>query len=45
MRLTPLTALVVLAAAALCSLASAADAQLIVDIAKPGPVINKNIYG
>jgi alpha-N-arabinofuranosidase len=45
MRLTPLTALVVLAAAALCSLASAADAQLIVDAAKPGPVINKNIYG
>lgn len=45
MRLTPLTALVVLAAAALCSLASAADAQLIVDVAKPGPVINKNIYG
>ncbi len=45
MRSTPLSALAVLAAATLSPLASAADAQLIVDAAKPGPVINKNIYG
>jgi alpha-N-arabinofuranosidase len=45
MRSTPLSSLAVLAAATLAPLASAADAQLIVDAAKPGPVINKNIYG
>ncbi len=45
MRTSPLFASAVLAAASFAPLASAADAQLLVDAAKPGPVISKHIYG
>jgi alpha-L-arabinofuranosidase len=40
-----LTALVALAATSFCTQADAAEAQLRLDAAVPGPVINKNIYG
>ncbi|HLP01703.1 MAG TPA: alpha-N-arabinofuranosidase [Opitutaceae bacterium] len=45
MRSKPLSMLAALVAAAVVPVASAADAQLIVDASKPGPVISKNIYG
>ena len=45
MSLRPLTALVTLAAALVCPCAVAADAHLLLDGTKPGPVINKAIYG
>ena len=45
MRSTPLSLLAALVAAVVAPIALAAEAQLIVDAAKPGPVINKNIYG
>ena len=45
--MTNVKSLIALAAlvAALPLPVSAADAQLILDASKPGPVINKNIYG
>ena len=45
MRPRFLVTLLALAATAFVPLASAADAQLILDASKPGPVIDKNIYG
>ena len=45
MRLKTLFTLATLAAALFAPLASAADALLVVDASKPGPVINKAIYG
>ncbi|MBK8479382.1 MAG: alpha-N-arabinofuranosidase [Opitutaceae bacterium] len=45
MRLQPLLASAALLLAAAAPLASAADAQLIVDASKPGPKISKYIYG
>ncbi|MFT3829081.1 MAG: alpha-N-arabinofuranosidase [Opitutaceae bacterium] len=45
MRSNPLSLLAALVATAVVPLAAAADAQLIVDASKPGPVISKNIYG
>jgi alpha-N-arabinofuranosidase len=45
MRLHTLFAFAAFVAAAVAPIASAADAQLILDASKTGPVINKNIYG
>ena len=45
MRLQPLLACAATLFAASVHTADAADAQLIVDATKPGPVISKHIYG